>query len=215
MRIFAEIIFFKIMAYNKFKKLEQLRKQLGITDKVRGWLPQTFAAAQVGTFLLQSLIDAKNAPLGTEKAKSEYIITPILKELGRNNPDKFLAFSGYSFDVDIAKGLNGYCDFILSAVAERAEITAPVFCLVEAKNDNVEKGIVQCGAEMYAANLYNKQEGNPCEIIYGAVTTGFSWCFLKLENNILYIDPNYVPLTFAEPHRVLAVLQWILDESLK
>jgi hypothetical protein len=46
-------------------------------------------------------------------------------------------------------------------------------------------------------------------------TNVFLWCFLKLENQKLYIDPNYIPLTFTEPHRVLGVLQWILDESLK
>jgi hypothetical protein len=46
------------------------------------------------------------------------------------------------------------------------------------------------------------------------VTNAFSWCFLKLEGQHLYIDPNYVPLTFAEPHRALGVLQWVLDQSL-
>lgn len=203
------------MAYNKFKKLEQLDLLLGIKDVPQTWLPKIFPTARVSTILLENLTDAENEPLGTEKAKSEHIITPVLRELRRNNLHKFRAFSGYSFDVDESKGLSGYCDFILSAAAERSEILAPIFCLVEAKNDNVEKGLAQCGAEMYAAMLFNAQKGNPKEVIYGCVTTGFLWCFLKLENNLLYIDPNYIPLTFAEPHKVLAVLQWVLDESLK
>jgi hypothetical protein len=203
------------MAYNKFKKLEQLRKQFGLKDVLNNWLPLEFAPANVSYKLLDSLEDAQTEPLGTEKAKSEYIITPVLRELKRNNPNKFSSFSGYSFEVDSDNDLNGFCDFILSAEANRAEITSPIFCLVEAKNDNVEKGLAQCGAEMYAAKLYNQQEGNPREIIFGCVTTAYSWCFLKLENNTLYIDPNYVPLTFTEPHKVLSVLQWILTESLK
>ncbi|MFN0202758.1 MAG: hypothetical protein ACKVTZ_14640 [Bacteroidia bacterium] len=203
------------MAYNKYKKLTQLDKELGVKDASATWLPETFDAVNISIFLLQSLKDAKNEPLGTEKAKSEHIITPVLKELRRNNLSKFRTFSGYSFEVDETKGLNGYCDFILSAAAERADIIAPVFFLVEAKNDNVEKGFAQCGAEMYAATLFNAQQGRPCEMMYGCVTTGFLWCFLKLENNILYIDPNYITLTFSEPHKVLSVLQWILDESLK
>lgn len=202
------------MAYNKFKKLEQLRKHFGLKDLVINWLPTTFEPANVSYKLLDALEDARKEPLGTEKAKSEYVITPMLKELKRNNPDRFSAFSGYAFEVDSDKDLNGFCDFILSAEANRGEITAPIFCLVEAKNDNVEKGIAQCGAEMYAAKLYNEQEGKPREIIYGCVTTAFSWCFLKLENQNFYIDPDYIPLTFAEPHKVLAVLQWVLDESL-
>lgn len=203
------------MAYNKFKKLIQLDHQLGVKYALRTWLPETFAPVNISSLLLQILEDTKGEPLATEKAKSEHIITPVLRELGRNNPKKFSTFSGYSFEVDSSKDLNGYCDFILSAAGERVEITAPIFCLVEAKNDNLEKGFAQCGAEMYAALLYNAVEGNPIDLIFGCVTNAFSWCFLKLENNTLYIDPNYVPLTFTEPHKVLAVLQWILDESLK
>lgn len=202
------------MAYNKFKRLEQLDLKLGVKDVLGPWLPQHFTPANVSGILLQSLKDAESEHLGTEKAKSEFVITPVLKELRRNNPKKFSTFSGYAFEVDDTKDLNGYCDFILSAAAERSDIIAPIFFLVEAKNDNVERGLAQCGAEMYAATLFNAQKGKPCEVMYGCVTTGFLWCFLKLKNNTLYIDPNYVPLTFAEPHKVLAVLQWVLDESL-
>jgi hypothetical protein len=68
---------------------------------------------------------------------------------------------------------------------------------------------------MYAAQLFNERKGKAKKQIFGCVTNAFSWCFLKLENKNLYIDPNFVPLTFSEPHRVLTVLQWILDESLK
>jgi hypothetical protein len=202
------------MAYNKFRKLENLDEVLGIKDNLTSWLPISFPLAKVSKQLLEFLDDAKSEHLGTEKAKSEYIITPVLRELRRNNPQRFSTFSGYAFEVDTKRDLNGYCDFILSAVAGRSEITAPIFCLVEAKNDNIDRGLAQCGAEMYAAKLFNEQKGKPREVIFGCVTTAFLWCFLKLENNTLFIDPNYIPLTFAEPHKVLSVLQWILDESL-
>ncbi len=203
------------MAYNKFKKLETLQTQLGIKDILRTWLPETFPSSKVSAKLLDILEDAKSEHLGTEKAKSECIITPVLQELRRNNVDKLSIFSGYLFDVDSKQGLNGYCDYILSAQAQRSDILAPIFCLVEAKNDNVEKGLAQCGAEMYAAKLFNEKKGKPIEVVFGCVSTAFLWCFLKLENDTLYIDPNYIPLTFAEPHKVLAVLQWTLDQSLK
>jgi hypothetical protein len=139
------------MAYNKFKKLAQLDTQLGIKDILGAWLPKKFADAKVSNKLLDALEDAESEHLDTEKAKSEFIITPVLKELRRNNSKRFSTFSGYSFEVDSSKDLNGYCDFILSAAAERSEITAPIFCIVEAKNDNVNRGLAQCGAEMYAA----------------------------------------------------------------
>ena len=38
---------------------------------------------------------------------------------------------------------------------------------------------------------------------------GFSWIFLKLEDNNLTIDPYYIPLIFTESYKVLAVLQWM------
>ncbi|NJN33806.1 MAG: hypothetical protein HC817_05680 [Saprospiraceae bacterium] len=203
------------MAYTQFKKLDQLRKAFGIEETQGRWLPTTLPSVKISNHLLENLRDAEEESLRTEKAKSEYVIAPILKELRRNNPNKFSTFSGFEMSVDKSRGLTGFCDFLLSAIPRKAEITAPIFCLVEAKKDDVEKGTAQCGAEMYAAKLYNEQEGRPRKIIYGCVTTAFSWCFLKLEDNTLFIDPNYVPLTFTNPQPVLATLQWVLDEGLK
>lgn len=202
------------MAYNKFRKITQLRTLLGLEDLMEAWLPTHLPQPVVSQTLLEALQDASEEALGTEKAKSEYIIVPVLKELRRHNPNRFSTFSGYQFDVDSKLHLTGYCDFILSARPRRVEIDAPIFCLVEAKRGEVEEGFAQCGAEMYAAQLYNQRHNNPQRVIYGCVTSAFSWAFLKLEAETLFIDPNYVPLTFTEPQRVLAVLQWILDETL-
>jgi len=41
---------------------------------------------------------------------------------------------------------------------------------------------------MYAAQLYNKGENHEFSWIYGAVTTGDEWKFIKLEENTAYID---------------------------
>ena len=203
------------MNYDSFKKIDQLRKAFGILDIQREWLPWTLPPVNVSNNLLENLANAKSESLRTEKVKSEYVITPILKELRRNNRNRFSSFSGFELSVDKSRGLTVFCDFMLSSEPERSEITAPIFCLVEAKKDDVEKGIAQCGAEMYAAKLFNEQEGTPRTVIYGCVTTAFVWCFLRLEDNKLFTDPNYIPLTFTEPHRVLAALECILNESLK
>jgi hypothetical protein len=202
------------MAYNKFKTLEQLQKDFGINDSIQQWLPLPLSPFQTSQNLLLQLQEVIEEPLFSEKARSEYIIAPVLKELKRQNPNKISTFSGYEFEVDKSQGLTGYCDFILTTVPQKSRIVSPVFCLVEAKRDNIEKGYGQCGAEMYAAQIFNEREGTLHKIIYGCVTTGFSWCFLKLEGKNLFIDPNLIPLTFQNPHEVLAVLQWILDKSL-
>ncbi len=202
------------MAYNKFKKLEQLREDLAIYSQNSPFLPKT-KPIEVSNRLLSDLEDATLIALDTEKAKSEHIVVPVLKEFLRKHRDKISYFSGYNFPVDSSKKLTGFCDFLLSLQARQLEITAPIFCLVEAKNAEIKRGLAQCGAEMYAAQIFNEQKGNPKKQIFGCVTNAFSWCFLKLEQKNLSIDPNYVPLTFTKPHEVLAVLQWILDESLK
>ncbi len=202
------------MAYNKFK-LKDLKVKFGIENESVPFLPLKLPIWKASQQLLTELADSVGLGLASEKAKSEFIVTPVLKEFRRKNIDNLSFFSGYMFDVDSKQGLNGYCDFIFSNKPRKTEIESPIFCFVEAKKDDIESWLGQCGSEMYAAQIYNEREGNPRNVMYGCVTNAFSWCFLKLENKNLYIDPNYVPLTFTEPQRVLAVLQWILDESLK
>ena len=199
------------MSYSRFKA-EMLAEKLGITLLTKAFIMTKLPLYIPSDLVLSILEGAADEALATEKAKSEFIISPVLKELKRHNHNSFSSFSGYKFDVDAKLDLRGYCDFMLSAVSNSPIIQAPIFCLVEAKKGEIEEGFGQCGAEMYAAQLFNQRHENPQNIIYGCVTNAFSWAFLKLEGNTLLIDPNYIPLTFSEPHRVLAVLQWIVDQ---
>ena len=79
--------------------------------------------------------------INTEKARSEFIIAPVLMELRRLLGDGFGLFSGIEFDVDASRGLNGYCDFILTRSPLQSVLTAPVVAIVEAKNDNLRTGL--------------------------------------------------------------------------
>uniref|UniRef100_A0ACD5GZF9 Uncharacterized protein n=1 Tax=Desertifilum tharense IPPAS B-1220 TaxID=1781255 RepID=A0ACD5GZF9_9CYAN len=60
--------------------------------------------------------------------------------------------------------------------------------IVEAKNDNIQSGLGQCIASMYAAQLFNQRQGNNIPTIYGSVTTGTNWKFLKLTDLIVEVD---------------------------
>ena len=60
--------------------------------------------------------------------------------------------------------------------------------IVEAKNENIKGGLGQCVAEMIAAQRFNEREGNAIDTIYGAVTTGEIWKFLKLAGAVASID---------------------------
>ena len=142
------------------------------------------------TLLTQSL--ARKAPLakaiGTEKAKSEMIVADILVELREHFDGRISLFSGIEFNVDAANDLSGVCDFVLSLSPGQFSLKAPVIVLVEAKKDSLTDGLGQCVAEMVAAQRFNAEKGNDIPYVYGAVTSGTEWLFLKLAGRQLSID---------------------------
>ncbi len=177
------------MAYSDFT-LTEIKTKFNLTLSEQIDLFPQIPELQGSKHLTQTLQD--NIPLAlaidTEKARSEMIVTPILIELRKYFQLQISLFSGIPFNVDIAQGLNGTCDFLISHSAEQLSIEAPIITLVEAKNDNIKSGLGQCLAEMVAAQLFNQQKGNSIPIIYGVITTGSVWKFLKLENQIASID---------------------------
>ena len=97
-------------------------------------------------------------------------------------------FSGINLDVDKDRDLNGFCDYLLSKSSEQFYLSAPVVAIVEAKNEQVTAGLGQCIAEMIAVQIFNDREGNAVSCIYGVVTTGNTWKFLKYAGDVVYID---------------------------
>ena len=128
----------------------------------------------------------------TEKAKSEFIIAPVLLELRRTVNPKFTLFSGVEWEVDRERGLNGYCDFILGRGPSQHILQAPYVAIVEAKNDLIRTGLGQCIAAMAAAWISNERAGLPIEAVHGAVSTGATWKFLRLRGSVVTMDiPEY------------------------
>jgi hypothetical protein len=136
--------------------------------------------------------------LNTEKARSELLICPLLLAVKAALPN-IAFFSGEEFNVDAELGLNGICDYILSQSSEQLFVTAPVAVVVEAKKEDLKGGLGQCMAEMVAAWKFNEQRQNPIPSIYGAVTTGSVWRFLKLQETTVAIDLNEYALPPITP----------------
>ncbi len=126
----------------------------------------------------------------TEKAKSEFIIAPVLLELRRSLTPKFALFSGVEWEVDRERGLNGYCDFILGRGPSQHILQAPFVAIVEAKNDLIRTGLGQCIAAMHAAWISNHRAGIPIGTIHGAVSTGAAWRFLRLRGEVVTMDAS-------------------------
>ncbi|MDZ8108496.1 MAG: hypothetical protein RM338_23125 [Nostoc sp. DedQUE12a] len=149
--------------------------------------------------------------INSEKSRSEMIISPILLELKRLYPEKVSLFSGKDFTVDIEKGLNGFCDFLISCSPEQLFITSPVIAVVEAKNENIEAGLGQCMAEMIASQIFNQQKGKQVTQILGAVTTGSNWKFMQLQGTTIEVDLNEYFLN--QVGKILGILSLGLDEG--
>ncbi len=144
----------------------------------------------------------RNLPLvigkGTEKARSEHIIAPILVEIREILEQRIAVFSGVAFNVDKKLGLHGFCDFLISQDPLLIQVQAPVVMLVEAKREDLSGGIAQCVAEMIAAQRFNQARNQAREKIFGAVTSGTDWRFLQLEGTQVTLDIREYTLTELE-----------------
>jgi hypothetical protein len=177
------------MAYSDFT-IDRALKSFGLELIDHEDLFENAPKAEESDFLRTTLDE--NVPLAlaihTEKARSELIVMPILVEVRRLLKRKISLFSGISFDVDFDEGLNGICDFILAQSPTQILLRSPAVTIVEAKNDNMKSGLGQCIAAMVAARRFNEREGEGPTIIYGAVTTGSLWRFLRLDGAVVHID---------------------------
>jgi hypothetical protein len=194
------------MAYTDFT-LEDLQKKFKVQNK-KGRLFPTLKAIKPSEHLKRDLQDAQNLPKRTEKAKSELVVAPILREIWRKNNPYFTIYSGELLNADTSVGLNGECDFILAKDIGSYSINYPILHVVEAKKHDLDLGIPQCAAQMLGAKIFNQKMETEVERIYGCVTTGEDWLFMTLENDFLIDDKIYHLNKLSE---VLAVFQYIID----
>ncbi len=197
------------MAYNDFTLQDLINRfQLSVIEDQE--LFAEIEPAPVPPFLENML--SESAPLGlainTEKARSEMIIAPILIELRKLTGRRISLFSGQDFTVAPEQGLTGFCDFIISRSPEQFFIAAPALIVVEAKNENIKGGLGQCLAAMLAAQIFNARNGVEIESVFGAVTTGNLWKFVKLTQQTAIIDRYEYHMNELE--RLLGVLLHIV-----
>jgi hypothetical protein len=197
------------MAYNNFSLQDVIDKfEINLFESTFcDSLPLVIPQPEFTTIFQQSLPFAQRAR--SEKAKSELLVSPILVEVRRLLGDGIQLFSGEEFNVDKDRGLNGFCYFLFSRSTISYVIQAPILMLVEAKKGELDVGLGQCIAEMFAAQIFNQNKDRVIPIIYGCVTSGKLWQFLKLEGKDVTIDVNEYSVTPVE--RILGILKWMMD----
>ncbi len=211
------------MPYSNFT-VEEVRDKFTLKVRYAGFLPE-LEPIPPSEYLQMALSKGLTYQIkGSEKARSEFVIAPILLELRDLSNSSVSVFSGEDFTVDRELGLSGICDFLISRTDDELVIDAPVITLVEAKKgvlsdgwgqiatqgseETSEQSVAKCIAEMVAAKKFNETKGRKIEYIYGIVTSGSLWHFFQMEEDLVSIDP--VEYSLAPVERLLAILNWMI-----
>ena len=200
------------MPYSNFT-VKKVQKDFGIQIIEKVDLFSSIGSREIGDHLKQTLLDNVSlaVAVNTEKARSELIIAPVLIEIRKIFNKEISFFSGIELNIDRERDLTGFCDFIISQSSEQLFLNTPVITVVEAKNDNIMSGLGQCAAEMIASRIFNEQEGTILSKIYGVVTSGNMWKFLKLEGNAIYIDLD--DYSIKEISKIVGILCSMIEQN--
>ena len=146
-------------------------------------------------WLSDTLRKGRSSAFYSEKSRSEFIVAPVLLTCQEMFQSECCLYSGIRLDVEPDKGLKGECDFILAKTPPTPALRAPLLVIVEAKKNDIEEGLAQCAAQMVAARLFNERHKELLSEMYGCVTTGEAWQFLRLREQELLVDADRYYLT--------------------
>ncbi len=197
------------MAYSDFSVTE-LKSKFGIKF-TSGKLFSDVIPLEPTAWLSETLRIGKSQGYSSEKARSERLVSPVLSEIQNRNHFVFAILSGMDMNVDKEKGLNGECDFIFSHNRIQDFVTAPIFCITEAKKQDIELGTVQCAAQLIGARILNQAEDEKINTLYGCSTSGETWRFIKYEDNKIVLDEDKYLL--GELPKILGILQEIVNRT--
>ncbi len=193
------------MGYSNYKRIENVTEKFGLDTRLVDLFGEVEKVAP-SEWLNETLKRARPLPLRNEKTKSERIISPILLEIAQSYLDRVSFFSGEQINVKPEDDLSGECDFFFSLQPPKPVLDAPIISLAEAKNEDMNWGQAQCAAQMLGAKLYNEAKQRDIPFIYGCATTGTDWQFMKLENDVYYIDNRI----FTDLSEILGVWHHII-----
>jgi hypothetical protein len=193
------------MAFSDFHYPDVVQ-QFGLTWQTAEDLFAAVSPSHVPTHLRDALVVGNRlaTTINTEKARSEWLVAPVLGEFWSRYHGQLSLFSGVDFQADAAAKLTGFCDFLIGRAPQQPQIISPVMVIFEAKKENVNDGLGQCIAGMVGAQRFNLRNNSPADPVYGCVTSGTVWKFLRLSGTTLAFDmAEYTP---SQTDRILGIL---------
>jgi hypothetical protein len=130
--------------------------------------------------------------LTSEMARREFLIAPVLTDLLHYTQ----ATLNIEYPVNVNNQLKGYLDYLLQ--------NDQTFLVIEAKNEDLERGFVQLAIELIALDQWIESDQ---PILHGAISTGNIWQFGKFDRQSRIvtqdIDLYRVPADLNDLLRIL------------
>jgi hypothetical protein len=130
--------------------------------------------------------------LTSEMARREFLIAPVLTDILHYTQ----ATLNVEYPVNVSNQLKGYLDYLLQ--------NQQTFLVVEAKNEDLERGFVQLAIELIALDQWIESDQS---ILYGAISTGNIWQFGRFDRQTRAItqdlDLYRVPADLNDLLRIL------------
>ena len=164
-------------------------------------LPKSVQEVENISELRNRLSDAfSRVALESEMARRETLIAPILLEVARNAEAKVKI----EFPLDVSRQLKGSLDYLLHTKSD--------FLVVEAKNEDLYRGFKQLAVELIALKEWLNDE--ELKFLYGAVSTGNTWQFgrLDVKKRRIVQDLNIYTVP-AQLEELLKILIGILERK--
>ncbi len=161
-------------------------------------------------WLVDALAKGRSIAFFSEKSRSEFMVAPVLLTCQENLKEQCCVYSGVRLDIDPERGLKGECDYLLARTPPSPALRSPLLVVVEAKKNDIEEGLAQCIAQMIGARIFNERHKEIDGTLFGCVTTGEVWQFLRLVGNQLTVDSNRYYL--ADVDVLLGILTSIMNK---
>jgi hypothetical protein len=146
--------------------------------------------------------------LNNEKARSEWLIAPLLADFWGRFHGQLGLYSGMDFQADPDAGLTGFLDFAFCRGPQQIVLTPPLLVVFEAKKENINEGLGQCVAALVGGQRFNQRSGIIEPHLYGCVTTGTAWRFMRLSETTLTV--GLTEYTFDQLDQLLGILAFIM-----